>query len=59
MNIKELKNKSVEELKSFLAEQRESLRNLRFKVANRQLKNVREMRVVKKTISRILTLLNS
>ena len=55
---KEFKNKSKEELKNILAEQRELLRELKFKDANRQLKNIREIRVVKKYIAKILTELN-
>lgn len=58
MNIKELKTRKPEDLNIVLGEQREKLRELRFRDANKQLKNVREIRVIKKTISRILTLLN-
>lgn len=59
MEIKELKNKSTSELHKLLAEQREKLRDLRFKDANKQLKNVRELRVLKRDVARILTLLNT
>lgn len=58
MEYKELKNKKESELHNLLAENRDKLRELRFKDANKQLKNVRGIRVVKKTISRILTILN-
>ena len=58
MEIKELKTKSETELGKLLIEFRERLRELRFKDANKQLKNVREIRVVKNTIARILTLIN-
>ena len=58
MEFKELKNKTVKDLHKLLAELRDKLRDLRFKDANKQLKNVREIRVVKKTVSQILTLLN-
>ena len=57
MKIKELKLKSDNELKTLLAESRDNWREMRFKVAQRQLKNVRDIRVVKKTIAQILTLL--
>jgi len=57
MDIKELKSKTEHELHSFLATSREKLRELRFKDSNRQLKNVREIRVVKQAIARVLTLL--
>lgn len=59
MELKELKKKSENELQSLLAEAREKTRTLRFKDANKQLKNVREIRETKMTIARILTLLNS
>lgn len=59
MEILELRNKPKEELKRLLALTREKLRDSRFKNVNKQLKNVRMMRDAKKTIARILTLLNS
>lgn len=58
MEFKELKNKTEKELRKLLEESRDKLRNLRFKDANKQLKNVREIRIVKKTIAKILTLIN-
>ncbi len=58
MEFKELKNKTEEELKKILSQYRESLREMRFKVAQRQLKNVREIREIKAVIARILTILN-
>lgn len=57
MKYKELKNKSVNELQRLLTESRDKLRELRFKVASDQLKNVREVRGIKKLISRIMFLL--
>jgi len=57
MKLKELKNKTNDELKRLHAEFCEQLQDLQFKVANQQLKNVREIRLKKKTIARILTLL--
>lgn len=59
MEFKELKSKTEKELRKFLEESRDKLRNLRFKDANKQLKNVREIRVIKKIIARVLTLLKS
>jgi len=59
MNLKELKLKSIPELHKMLAEQRDNLRDLRFKDASKQLKKVTDIRVVRTTISRILTLLNT
>ncbi|MEK9130003.1 MAG: 50S ribosomal protein L29 [Patescibacteria group bacterium] len=58
MKVKELKQKSEIELQKLLQESREKLRELRFKVALKQLKKVMEIRRVKKMIARILTLLN-
>jgi large subunit ribosomal protein L29 len=58
MEFKELKNKKTDELHKILVEYRYKLRDLRFKDASKQLKNVREIRVVKKTIARVMTLLN-
>ena len=57
MDSQELKTKEVGELQNLLAVDREKLRELRFKDSNKQLKNIREIRVVKKTIARILTYL--
>ena len=56
--LKELKLKSVLELNKLLALSREQLRDLRFKVSQNQLKNIREFRKLKKKISKILTLIN-
>ena len=58
MKMKELKLKSKNELQHLLVESREKMREMRFKISQRQLKNIREMREIKKTIARILTLLN-
>lgn len=58
MEFKELKKKKVGELHKLLAEYRDQLRDLRFKDANKQLKNVREIRKIKQNIAQILTLLN-
>jgi len=59
MDFKELKNKSEGELQRLLAELREKTRDLRFKDSNRQLKDVREIREVKKEIAQVLTVLNN
>ncbi len=57
MKIAELKQKSMEELKKFEQEKRERLRVLRFDLAAGKVKNVKEIRAIKKDIARILTLL--
>ncbi len=58
MEFKDLKNKDKKELQGLLLSNREKLRELRFKDSNKQLKNVREIRVIKALIAQILTLLN-
>jgi len=57
MDIKEIKNKSISELNHLLDEKRKKLDDLNFKVAQNQLKNVREVRIVKKDIAKILMIL--
>ena len=57
MNLKELKLKNTPELKSLLAETREKLRDLNFKLAQDSHKDVREVRETKKIIAKILTLI--
>ena len=59
MKSKELKNKSEAELQKSLSENRQKIQELNFKDANRQLKNVRELRVTKRDNARILTVLNA
>lgn len=57
--LKDLQQKSPEELRTLVAEAREHLRDLRFRVAQESHKDVREIREVRLLISRILTLLSS
>lgn len=59
MNIEELRKKSKEELKKLLIDYRERLRNLKFDLAAGKVKNVREIRELKKDIARVLTLSKS
>jgi len=58
MKIKELKLKSENELQKMLEDMRDKLREQRFKVSQKQLKNIREIRQTKKTIAQILTIIN-
>jgi ribosomal protein L29 len=58
MEFKELVKKTEKELQAILAEYREKLRSARFKDANKQLKNVREIRSIRTVIANVLTLLN-
>lgn len=59
MKIKELRPKTKEELQKILSEQRERLRNLRFSLELKKIKNVREIRKTKKIIAQVLTLLRT
>ena len=55
MNVKEIKEKTDKDLHSILSERREELRTLRFDLASGKVKNVRNVRVIKKDIARLLT----
>lgn len=57
MTIKELREKSEQELQKLLKLHREQVRDLRFKVAAKQHKDVRELRVEKRTVAKILSIL--
>ncbi len=57
MKTKDLRNKPKEELQNLLKELQKKLCDLRFCVAAKQLKKVREIRITKKDIARILTIL--
>lgn len=54
----ELKEKKETELRKLLAEDREKLRDLRFRVSQAQMKDVREIRALRIRIARILTAIN-
>ena len=58
MKAKELRQKSEGELQKLLQELRANLRKLRFDLASGKVKNVREIRQIRKDIARILTILN-
>ncbi len=53
----EFKEKNETELRKLLAEEREKLRDLRFRVSQAQLKDVREVRASRRSIAHILTAL--
>ncbi|RLC34742.1 MAG: 50S ribosomal protein L29 [Candidatus Nealsonbacteria bacterium] len=57
MKIGEIRQKTKEELKKLLTEKREKLRRLKFDLISGKVKNVREIRQIKKDIARILTCL--
>tara|TARA_B100001750_G_C15229304_1_gene457277 strand:+ start:135 stop:332 length:198 start_codon:yes stop_codon:yes gene_type:complete len=57
MYIEEIRAKTEEDLLKDLDESYRELMNLRFQLASRQLGNVNEIKNVRKTIARILTVL--
>ena len=59
MTTKELNEKTDKELQDILQSSRDMVRHLRFRVAAKEVKGVRELREAKKTIARILTLLSA
>ena len=58
MDFKELQNMGKGELHELLAEKRNELREFRFKVSEKQLKDMSNTKKTKATIAKILTLLN-
>ena len=56
--LKKFKSKSKEELYKLLLDSSKKLQDLKFNLAAGKVKNVRSVRVLKKDIARILTLLN-
>jgi ribosomal protein L29 len=54
---KELRQRSVNELQLALQESREKLCQLNFDLASKKLKNVHQLKLTKKQIARLLTLL--
>ena len=59
MKIKDIRDKSIEELESELGKLKKESFNLRFQKAGGQLENTARVRFVRRTIARILTVLNS
>ncbi len=57
MKAKELREKTTKELHQLLKELREKIVKLRFDMASGKVKNIREIRFIKKDIARILTIL--
>ena len=58
MKIKELAQKNKKELSNLLIENRKKVSRLRFDLASKKIKNVRQVRELKRDIVRILTILN-
>ena len=59
MKIKEIVDKSAEELKDELVRLKKEAFNLRFQKAGGQLENTARVRFVRRSIAQILTVLNS
>ena len=59
MKIKEVVDKSAEELKDELAKLKKEAFNLRFQKAGGQLENTARVRFVRRSIAQVLTVLNS
>ena len=59
MKIKELKTMGKPELIKQLATLREQVRDLSFKVHSREVKNNHTIKVIKKDVARLLTLINT
>ena len=59
MKIKDIRDKSTEELEEELEKLKKEAFNLRFQKAGGQLENTARVRFVRRTIARILTVLNS
>jgi len=57
MKIRELRQKSTEELTKLLYEKRSGILTLRFDLAGGRVKNIRGLRSTRKDIARILTLI--
>ena len=59
MKIDELKNKTIDQLSSILIDLKKESFNLRFQKANGQLENTSRVKVVKRSVARVLTLINN
>ncbi len=58
MNAKELREKSVDQLRDDLANLKKEAFNLRFQQATGALENTARMRMVRRDIARVMTILN-
>lgn len=57
IKTKELRQKSSSELQIMIKQNREKLRQLKFDAASKKLKNVNELKFIKRQIAQILTIL--
>ena len=59
MKLEELKSKSANELRILLDNLKNKLRGLKFDLSAGRVKNIRQINETKRTIARILTILNN
>ena len=59
MKVDELKNKTLDQLKSILIDLKKEAFNLRCQKANGQLENTARVKVVKRSVARVLTFINN
>ncbi len=59
MRAKELQGKNKEELKTLLEEQRARILEIKMRGISSKVKNVKEVKELKKTVARIMTLLKN
>lgn len=59
MKIQELRKLNKEELQKSLADNRKKAQELRVVLATEKVKNIKEIREIKKDIAKILTILNT
>ena len=59
VKISDLKSKNKKELEKMIKEKKERLDTLRFKMPRKEVKNYKELGMIKKDIARILTAVNS
>lgn len=57
MKLEDFKNKSVDQLQSSLMEFKKEAFNLRFQKANGQLDNTSRVRIVRRSVAKIMTLM--
>lgn len=57
MKVKEIREKSDNELNTFVKENKENLKKLRFSLSSRQLKNYKKISQTKKDIARAKTIM--
>ena len=58
MKVDELKDETKEQLQSSLTDLKKEAFNLRFQKANGQLENTARVRIVRRSVARVMTLMN-